>query len=69
MWVSLPLAWLGLVFLVTYPPREMDWYHYGFALVVAVAFGLYARLRYRSRVLERSKDRVVIAIERRRRAE
>jgi hypothetical protein len=57
-WIILPLVWLGLLYLTA--PWWHDWYSYGFGLLVAISFGVWARMRYRVTVLHRSQGGVVV---------
>jgi hypothetical protein len=57
-WIVMPLAWLGLLYLSM--PWRHDWYTYGFGLLTAVAYGVWARKRYRVTVLHRYDGGAVI---------
>jgi hypothetical protein len=60
-WVSIPLVWLGMVFVI-FTPLGVDWFLYGLALFMAVLLGLWAKRRYRVTVLSRAERSVVMWI-------
>jgi hypothetical protein len=64
LWLSIPLACLGVVFIIA-KPLGFDWFMYGSALVIAAAAGLWAARRYEQTVLERSEQGVVVRFRRR----
>jgi hypothetical protein len=57
-WLSLALAWLGVVYIVF--PLGQNWYEYGFALFVAVMIGVYVARRHRVTVLQRTEHGAVL---------
>jgi hypothetical protein len=59
VWVSVPLAWLGLAFII-FAPFGIDGYRYTSAVIVAIVIGAVARRRYRVTVLYRT-DRGVLS--------
>jgi hypothetical protein len=56
-WVILPLAWLGIIYLIS--PLGWNWYGYGFALAVAVVIGVRRARRYCVTVLHRGQRDIV----------
>jgi hypothetical protein len=64
LWVAWPLMWLGAWYVIAFPIFGLDWFGYVGSVVFAVAFGAWARPRYRVRVLERSERGVVLWVRR-----
>jgi hypothetical protein len=62
MWLTGPLAFLGLLFLASYP-FGTNWLLYGVALFVAVLTGWWTRRHYTITVLERTERIVVFRME------
>lgn len=52
-WLLVPLAWLGLLYVIL-TPIGRDWYMYGLGLLFAVGIGVRVRRRHRATVLYRS---------------
>jgi hypothetical protein len=67
LWVSYPLMMLGLVAPVI-AVSNRDWDALAAALIFAAVLGTLMKFRYRSRLVERTKDRVVVETIRQRRA-
>jgi hypothetical protein len=67
-WVSIPLAFLGVALLITYPlmlVTSLAWICAPVALVLAVALGIYLRPRYRVAILDSSPLGVFYWLQRR----
>jgi hypothetical protein len=64
LWLSLPLAFLGIALTILYPFGP-NWPFYIVALLVAVWSGWWVRRRFVITVLERSDRSVVFRMERR----
>ncbi len=67
-WVSIPLAFLGIALLVTYPLlliTSFAWICLPVAIVIAVALALYLRPRYRLAILDSSPLGVFYWLQRR----
>jgi hypothetical protein len=58
VWVTFPLLWLGSFFVI-YFPIGIDWYGYGYALLIAVVTGVWAKRRYRVTILHRENKGAV----------
>jgi hypothetical protein len=65
-WLTVPLAALGIAFVVLYPFGISSTWGYVTALVIAAAIGLWTHWRYEVKVLERSDHRVVYSFGHRR---
>jgi hypothetical protein len=65
VWLGVPLAAIGLAFVVLYPFGIETW-GYVTLLAVAAAVGLWTHWQYEVEVLERSDRRVVYSVKHRR---
>lgn len=67
-WLGVPLTYLGFAFLLWYPAQALfpdaSWELYAFPLVVAGVLAMTIRWLYRTTVLDRSDDGVVVAFHR-----
>jgi hypothetical protein len=62
-WLARTLMFIGVWYLVLFP-FHINWYGYGLSIVVALAYGLWIRRRWRVKVLERSDRGVVYWVRR-----
>jgi hypothetical protein len=62
-WIARALMFIGVWYLVLFPFR-INWYGYALSIVVALAYGLWARRRWRIVVLEKSDRGVVYWVRR-----
>jgi hypothetical protein len=67
-WVARSLMFIGVWYIVLFP-FHINWYGYGLSLVVALAYGLWIRHRWRVKVLERSDRGIVYWVRRVKRGE
>ena len=67
-WLGVPLTYLGFAFVLSYPAQALfpdaSWELYAFPLVVAGVLAVAMRWLYRTTVLDRSDDGVVVAFHR-----
>jgi prepilin signal peptidase PulO-like enzyme (type II secretory pathway) len=63
-WLGVPLLVLGVTFLVA-GPVLVEWATYALTLAIAIVTGLFTHWRYRTKVVERSDEALVVRFERR----
>jgi hypothetical protein len=56
----LPLAWLGLWFIVSKPLVGTDWVTYGVGIVVAVGVAVWTKRNYHAKILWRAERSAVV---------